>query len=52
LNVKEKVFLGWEKGRDGIAKVAATKTPAEWFVHKLSDFTFSQVSQHRRICSG
>jgi hypothetical protein len=38
---EEKVYLGWEKGKDGIAQVAASKTPVEWIVKMLSEYTYS-----------
>ncbi|KAG6825747.1 hypothetical protein H0H92_002572 [Tricholoma furcatifolium] len=40
-NDKEKVFLGWERGKDGFARIAATKTPFEWFIRSLGEYTYS-----------
>ncbi|KAG6809823.1 hypothetical protein H0H92_014606 [Tricholoma furcatifolium] len=41
INDKEKVFLGWERGKNGFAQVAITKTPFEWFIRSLGAFTYS-----------
>ncbi|KAG6809520.1 hypothetical protein H0H92_015933 [Tricholoma furcatifolium] len=40
-NGKEKDFLGWERGKDGFAQIAVSKTSFEWFIRSLGEYTRS-----------
>jgi hypothetical protein len=38
-----KTYLAWEKSKVGIAQVATSKAPVEWFIKSLGEYTYSLV---------